>query len=57
VQHDLLFTPENPADRIPVLGRIHEAIQDEFHAAGVQIMSPHYLGDPAGPKVPPGKPA
>jgi small-conductance mechanosensitive channel len=56
VRHDLLFTPENPAERLALLGRIHEAIQDEFQAAGVQIMSPHYLGDPAAPKVPPGKP-
>ncbi len=52
VRYELLFTPENPADRLPLLGRLHEAIQDRFHAAGVQIMSPHYLADPAAPKIP-----
>lgn len=52
VRYELLFTPENPADRLPLLGRLHESIQDRFHAAGVQIMSPHYLADPAAPKIP-----
>ncbi len=52
VRYELQFTPENPAERQALLGRIHEAIQDRFHAAGVQIMSPHYLGDPAEPKIP-----
>ncbi len=56
VAHELRFTPENPAERLAVLGRLHAAIQDQFHAAGVQIMSPHYFGDPAQPKVPPGRP-
>lgn len=56
VAHELRFTPENPAERQAVLSRLHAAIQDEFHRAGVQIMSPHYYSDPAGPKVPPGKP-
>ena len=26
-------------------------MQDVFNEHGVQIMSPHYLGDPATPKV------
>jgi small-conductance mechanosensitive channel len=56
VGYELLFTPEVPADRNPLLGRVHEAIQDEFHRAGVQIMSPHYNNDPVGAKVPPGRP-
>ncbi len=56
VGYELLFTPEDPAERAPLLGRVHEAIQDEFHRAGVQIMSPHYNNDPAGAKVPPGRP-
>jgi small-conductance mechanosensitive channel len=55
-RYELLFTPENPADRIAILGRLHAAIQDQFHAAGVQIMSPHYNSDPATAKVPPGAP-
>jgi small-conductance mechanosensitive channel len=53
VSYELLFTPEDPAQRLPLLGQLHEAIQDQFHAAGVQIMSPHYNTDPAAPKLPP----
>lgn len=53
VRYELLFTPEKPADKLPLLGRLHEAIQDRFHAAGVQIMSPHYHRDPVAPKIPP----
>lgn len=56
VNYELLFSPENPADRNRLLGRLHEAIQDEFHRAGVQIMSPNYRSDPATPKIPPGRP-
>ncbi len=53
VSYELLFTPEDPTQRLPLLGRLHEAIQDQFHTAGVQIMSPHYNYDPAAPKLPP----
>jgi small-conductance mechanosensitive channel len=53
VRYELLFTPDNPRDRVPLLGRLHEAVQDRFHAAGVQIMSPHYRSDPDKPKIPP----
>lgn len=58
VRYELVFAPADPARRKVVLSALHEAIQDEFQAAGVQIMSPHYLGDPAGAKIPPapGKP-
>jgi small-conductance mechanosensitive channel len=52
VRYELQFTPEKPENRNAILGRLHEAIQDRFHAAGVQIMSPHYLSDPAKPKIP-----
>ena len=30
---------------------LHANIQDVFNEHGVQIMSPHYLGDPAEAKV------
>ncbi len=53
VRYELLFTPDSPANRIALLGQLHANIQDRFHAAGVQIMSPHYLGDPAQAKIPP----
>jgi hypothetical protein len=39
-----------------VLSCLHGNVQDVFNEHGVQIMSPHYLGDPAEPKlVPPEK--
>jgi small-conductance mechanosensitive channel len=40
-----------PATRARVAGDLHAAIQDEFNRQGVQIMSPHYLGDPLTPKL------
>jgi hypothetical protein len=36
-----------------VLSALHAQIQDNFNEAGVQIMSPHYEADPAGPKLVP----
>jgi hypothetical protein len=38
------------------MSELHANIQDVFNEHGVQIMSPHYLGDPAEAKVvPPAK--
>jgi small-conductance mechanosensitive channel len=42
-----------PGRRAEALGKLHAAIQDVFHEYGVQIMSPHYLGDPEQAKVVP----
>lgn len=53
VKYELVFAPGDPAQRRVLLSALHAAIQDRFHAAGVQIMSPHYLGDPPVPKIPP----
>jgi small-conductance mechanosensitive channel len=39
--------------RAEILARLHANIQDVFNEYGVQIMSPHYLGDPASAKVVP----
>jgi small-conductance mechanosensitive channel len=39
--------------RLDILHELHSRIQDNFNQAGVQIMSPHYVGDPAEPKVVP----
>ena len=44
---------DQPRPRAEVMSRLHANIQDAFNAAGVQIMSPHYLGDPAEPKLVP----
>ncbi|MBU3735941.1 MAG: mechanosensitive ion channel [Methylobacterium sp.] len=40
------------AAKLPVIrSNLHASIQDTFNHYGVQIMSPHYLGDPAGAKT------
>jgi len=45
-----------PRPRAEVLSALHANVQDVFNEHGVQIMSPHYLGDPAQEKiVPPAK--
>ena len=35
------------------MSALHANVQDVFNEHGVQIMSPHYLGDPATAKVVP----
>jgi small-conductance mechanosensitive channel len=42
-----------PATRARVASDLHSAIQDAFNRHGVQIMSPHYLGDPDTAKLVP----
>ena len=36
-----------------MLADLHANLQDVFNENGVQIMSPHYLGDPAHAKIVP----
>lgn len=56
--------PSQPHPRALVVSALHANIQDVFNEYGVQIMSPHYLGDPAAAKgvpkadwyAPPAKP-
>ncbi len=43
--------PDKPRPRAEVMNQLHANIQDVFNEYGVQIMSPHYLGDPAQAKV------
>lgn len=38
--------PEEPKSRAELLTTLHANIQDVFNEYGVQIMSPHYVGDP-----------
>ncbi len=45
--------PGGPLPRAEVLSALHRNIQDVFNEHGVQIMSPHYMADPAAPKVVP----
>ncbi len=46
-------TPTDQRQRIEVMSALHANIQDEFNRNGVQIMSPHYRGDPDTPKLVP----
>ncbi|MEY2867009.1 MAG: hypothetical protein RIQ43_1035, partial [Pseudomonadota bacterium] len=48
-----LATPEQPKPRAVALSDLHAQIQDVFNQYGVQIMSPHYVLDPANEKVVP----
>ncbi|MDH4873418.1 mechanosensitive ion channel [Pseudomonas sp. BN515] len=45
--------PSEPRPRAELLTMLHANIQDVFNEYGVQIMSPHYLGDPAHEKLVP----
>jgi len=40
-----------PARRAEALSQLHGHVQDVFNENGVQIMSPHYMADPAQPLV------
>ena len=42
---------EGAHPRAEVMTHLHANIQDVFNEYGVQIMSPHYLGDPADAKL------
>ncbi|SMC22092.1 Mechanosensitive ion channel [Andreprevotia lacus DSM 23236] len=46
VEYELFAHIPNPLDRAIVLSDLHANIQDEFNAAGVQIMSPHFENQP-----------
>ena len=53
VRYTLLAMLDDPRTRVFTLAALHANIQDAFNEYGVQIMSPHYLGDPHAPKVVP----
>jgi small-conductance mechanosensitive channel len=48
VEYTLFGRLEVPETRVRVLSALHANIQDVFNEYGVQIMSPHYEGDPDG---------
>jgi small-conductance mechanosensitive channel len=45
--------PEAPSQRALVISDLNANVQDVFNEYGVQIMSPHYLGDPEHPQIVP----
>lgn len=53
VEYQLNAVLRRPEERVAALSALHANIQDAFNEAGVQIMSPHYEGDPAQPKIAP----
>jgi hypothetical protein len=48
---DAQAVPSEPRPRAEVLTQLHANIQDVFNEYGVQIMSPHYMGDTAEAKL------
>lgn len=53
IEYQLNAALDQPAQRIQVLDRLHANILDSFNEFGVQIMSPHYMGDPSRPAIVP----
>ena len=53
VQYELNVRLESPERRVWIQSELLSRIQDVFNEHGVQIMSPHYLGDPPFPQVVP----
>lgn len=53
VEYHLCCHLENPLERIPVLSQLYCAIQDVCNEQGIQILSPHYMQDPAQPAIVP----
>jgi len=53
VEYELVARIEKPVERPQVLSALHAHIQDAFNEAGVQIMSPHFFGQPEEPVLVP----
>jgi small-conductance mechanosensitive channel len=46
VEYELVFHVDEPSKRVTMLSELHTHIQDQFNEEGVQIMSPHFEGQP-----------
>jgi small-conductance mechanosensitive channel len=53
VEYTVIVSIADPTTRLAVLDVLHAHILDLFNEHGVQIMSPHYEGDPEAPKLVP----
>lgn len=53
VEYALLVRVAEPANMPSIQTLLNRAILDQFHQAGIQIMSPAYENDPATIKIPP----
>lgn len=47
VEYELFVGIENASERVPIQSALHASIQDVFNEHAVQIMSPHFRGQPA----------
>jgi len=47
IEYDLFVAVDRPIDRVRILSELHAHIVDEFNTHGVQIMSPHFIAQPA----------
>lgn len=56
VEYELRFVPADPSRRGRILSDLHQRIQDAFHGAGLQIMSPHFEAQPSQAVLPPADP-
>ncbi|MEE9368911.1 MAG: mechanosensitive ion channel domain-containing protein [Pontiella sp.] len=48
VKYKLIVTTKHPERRVPIRSNLSQNIQDNFAAAGVEIMSPHYRANRSG---------
>ena len=53
VGYELNVYTDRPLEMVTIYSDLHQNIQDAFNEFGVQIMSPHYLGDPSKAKIVP----
>ena len=53
VSYELNVYTHRPLEMVNIYSDLHKNIQDAFNEFGVQIMSPHYLGDPKEAKIVP----
>jgi small-conductance mechanosensitive channel len=51
VEYELVGRIDAPLDRPYIMTRLHANVQDLFNEYGVQILSPHYMTQPAEPVV------
>jgi small-conductance mechanosensitive channel len=51
VKYELNVYTDAPQNMAHLYSELHQNIQDCFNEYGVQIMSPHYRGDPANLKI------
>jgi len=52
-EYELRFVPGDVTRKSRILADLHQRIQDAFHEAGLQIMSPHFESQPDQPVLPP----